>query len=298
MENFFGIDIGGTNIKIGKVNSRGKMLKKTKYGTKAESEFVPYFLRILNEQFQKFPEVSKVGVGLPGVISKDGATLLEIPNIPNLNGVNLLGELKQRFPGKVFHLENDAAAAALGEYYFGSGDTPESYIFITLGTGVGGGIILDKEIFKGGDGNSAEIGHILSRNGKTLEQNIGKAGIMKRFRELRGKVESPLYASKSRVEPKTIAMAGLQGDEAGVQIFTELGTYLGEALVAAIRLLDIKTIIIGGGLSVCFDIIQKPLWDCFQAYLTPYYTQQIRIEQATLGNDAGILGAASLCFLH
>lgn len=298
MENFFGIDIGGTNIKIGKVNSQGRMLKKTKYATKAEKEFVPYFLGIMNEEFQKSPDINKIGIGLPGVISKDGGTLLEIPNIPNLNGVNLLGMLTSRFPEKIFHLENDAAAAALGEYYFSTDDTPENYIFITLGTGIGGGIILDKGIFKGGDGNSAEIGHILSNNGKTLEQNIGKAGIMKRFRELKGKVDSPLYASKSRIEPKTIALAGLQGDKAGIQIFTELGVYLGEALVAAIRLLDIKTVIIGGGLSVCFDIIQKPLWDCFQTHLTHYYTRQIQIKQATLGNEAGILGAASLCFLH
>lgn len=295
MENFFGIDIGGTNIKIGEVDANGKMLSKTKYPTKAEKDFVPYFLKVLQLEFEKHPEVEKVGIGIPGVISKDRNSLLEIPNIANLNGVNLKAELSAAFPDKNFSLENDAAAAALGEYYFGSAKIPENYIFITLGTGVGGGIILDKDIFKGGDGNSAEIGHILSANGKTLEQNIGKKGILKRFKKLEGKVVSPLYKLE-KVEPKTIALAGLEGDKAGIKIFGEVAEYLGESLVAAIRLFDIKAVIIGGGLSVCFDLIQKPMKKFLNANLTDYYTKNLQITKASLGNNAGILGAASLCF--
>lgn len=296
MENFFGIDIGGTNIKIGKVDARGKMLEKVKYPTKAEKDFVSYFLGILDLEFKKNPEVNKIGIGIPGVVSKDRTTLLEIPNIHDLDGVNLHQSLSSQFPDKFFSLENDAAAAALGEYYFSSGNMPEHYIFITLGTGVGGGIILDKGIFKGGDGNSCEIGHILSGNGKTLEQNIGKEGIMKRFRKLKNEIQSPLYSQVNDVEPKTIALAGLDGDQVGIKIFEEVAEYLGESLVAAIRLFDIKTVIIGGGLSVCFDIIKEPL-NCFLTEnLTEYYTKHLLIRKASLGNNAGILGAASLCF--
>lgn len=295
MEKFFGIDVGGTNIKIGKVDATGKMLAKVKHPTKAEKDFVAYFSNILEAEFAKHPEVEKVGIGIPGVISKDSTTLLEIPNISNLNGVNLKKELIFRFPDKTFRLENDAAAAALGEYYFSHGQVPENYIFITLGTGVGGGIILDKGVFKGGDGNSAEIGHILSSNGKTLEQNIGKKGIMKRFRQLKNEIPSPLYNLK-RLEPKTIALAGLEGDKVGIKIFNEVAGFLGESLVAAIRLFDIKTVIIGGGLAVCFEIIEEPLRKFLEKHLTEYYTRRLQIKKATLGNNAGILGAASLCF--
>ncbi len=298
MEKFFGIDVGGTNIKVGLITSDGEMIDKTKYPTKAESDFVGYFIKILQAEFEKHPEVGKVGIGIPGVISKDRTTLLEIPNIPNLNGVNLKGKIDQAFPDKVFHLENDAAAAALGEYYFAKTKMPEHYIFITLGTGVGGGVVIDHDIFKGGDGNSVEIGHILTHNGKTLEQNIGKKGIMKRFKKLQGKIDSPLYSSETEVEPKTIAQAGLEGDPLGLKIFKEVGEYLGESLVSAVRLFDIKAIIIGGGLAVSFEIIQQPILKMLNETLTTYYTKDLLLKQAELGNNAGIMGAASLCYLN
>ena len=297
MENFFGIDVGGTNIKLGVVSSDGEMISKIKYPTKAKEDFVSYFIDILQTEFEKYPDVKKVGIGIPGVISKDRTTLLEIPNIPNLNGVNIKGEIDKAFPDKVFHLENDAAAAALGEYYFSKSKAPEHYIFITLGTGVGGGVIIDHDIFKGGDGNSVEIGHILARNGKTLEKNIGKKGIMKRFKKLEEKYDSPLY-SMELVEPKNIAQAGLEGDPVGIKIFTDVAEYLGESLVSAIRLFDIKTVIIGGGLAVSFDIIKKPIEKILSENLTKYYTDHISIRMAELGNNAGIMGAASLCYLN
>ncbi len=298
MEKFFGIDVGGTNIKIGVVGSDGQMLEKVKYPTKGEDDFVPYFNRILKKELAKYPEVKKVGIGVPGVISKDRSTLLEIPNIPNLNGVNLKSEIDKANPGKIFHLENDAAAAALGEYYFAKSKMPEHYIFITLGTGIGGGVIIDHEIFKGGDGNSVEIGHTLTHNGKTLEQNIGKKGIMKRFKKLKGKMDSPLYSVEDDIAPKSIALAGLEGDPVGKKIFKEVGEYLGESLVSTVRLFDIKAIIIGGGLAVSFDIIKKPILKMLEENLTSYYTKDLLIKKAELGNNAGIMGAASLCYLN
>ncbi len=298
MEKFFGIDVGGTNIKIGLVTSDGEMLEKIKYPTKGESDFVPYFIRILRSEFEKYPEVKKVGIGIPGVISKDRTTLLEIPNIPNLNGVNLKSEISDAFPDVTFRLENDAAAAALGEYYFSKSETPEHYVFITLGTGVGGGVIIDHDIFKGGDGNSVEIGHILVHNKKTLEKNIGKKGIIKRFKKLKGKYESPLYDNFNNVQPKEIALAGLEGDQVGIKIFTEVGEFLGESLVSAVRFFDIKAIIIGGGLAVSFDLIKKPILKMLNKNLTSYYTKNLMLKRAELGNDAGIMGAASLCYLN
>jgi len=298
MEKFFGIDVGGTNIKIGLVTSDGEMLEKVKYPTTGQEEFVPYFISILKQEFEKYPEVKKVGIGIPGVISKDRTTLLEIPNIPNLNGVNLKKEIAGSFPDVFFHLENDAAAAALGEYYFSKWETPEHYIFITLGTGIGGGVIIDHDIFKGGDGNSVEIGHILVHNKKTLEKNIGKKGIMKRFNKLEGKFTSPLYDKKDEIQPKEIALAALEGDKLGIKIFNEVGKYLGESLVSAIRLFDIKTVIIGGGLAVSFEIIKRPILKMLNKNLTSYYTKNLLIKQAELGNNAGIMGAASLCYLN
>jgi len=296
MENFFGIDVGGTNIKVGLVDEEGKLLNKVKYSTRESSDFVTYFIDVMKSEFEQHPEASKVGIGIPGVISKDRTTMLDIPNIPNLNGVNLKDNLVKAFPDKTFHLENDAAAAALGEYYFAGMAMPENFIFITLGTGVGGGVILDGNVFKGGDGNGVEIGHILSSNGKTLEQNIGKKGIMLMYEKLKDKHKKSTIHKLSSFEPKYIAKEGLDGDKLGKKIFTAVGEYLGEALVAAIRLFDIKTILIGGGLSVAIDILMPPMNKIFAKHLPPYYTDHIDIRRAQLKNEAGIIGAASLCF--
>ncbi len=298
MEKFMGIDVGGTNIKIGIVDSDGVMEYKIKYPTSALKEsddFVGGFLDILEKELGKFPEIQKIGIASPGTHSKDRSKLLEIAAIPMLDGVELKSILLNRFPGKEFFLENDANAAALGEYYFSGTKIPENYIFITLGTGVGSAAIIDHKIFIGGDGNGMELGHVLSNNGKELEVNIGKRGIVKRAKKLAKKKGTKLNGYDLN-EPKQILKAAVRGDKMAIKVWEEVGEYLGEALVAAIRLLDIKTILIGGGLSAGFDLIIKPMEKILKKTLTPYYVKDLDIKRAALGNNAGIIGAASLCF--
>ncbi len=298
MEKYMGIDIGGTNIKIGIVDRKGGMESKIKYPTsklRKSGDFVGKFIEILEAEFAKNPEIKKIGIGVPGTISLDRTTLLEIPSTPVLNGVALKPVLEAYFPDKTFLLENDANVAALGEYYFSSTETPENYIFITLGTGVGGAVIIGKEIFKGGDGNGLEIGHMLTKNGKTLEKNIGKKGIMKLSARLMKKHKTSLKDIEE-LDPKKIIFEAEKGDKVARKVYKEVGELLGEALVSVIRLLDIKTILIGGGLSVSFDIIAKEIQKILNRDLTNYYTDKMEIRKAELGNDAGIIGAASLCF--
>ena len=148
MEYFFGIDIGGTNVKIGLVDSEKGLLDKIKYpsgNVGEEGKFIDNFSSILGKEFEKHPEVKKIGIG--GTISKDGRETLEIPNLQELSHAAVLDVLEKDHPGKEFILENDANAAALGEYYFGEEKLPENYIFITLGTGVGGAAIINKKVF-------------------------------------------------------------------------------------------------------------------------------------------------------
>lgn len=293
-----GIDVGGTNIKIGIVDRRGGMESKVKYATadlRESNDFVQGYLEILSEEFEKHPYINEVGMGIPGTISVDRSKCLEIAAIPDLDGVELKKHLKDRFPDKEFYLENDANVAALGEYYFSNTKIPENYLFITLGTGVGSAAIINKKIFIGGDGNGMELGHILSKNGKELEENIGKLGIMKRAEKLKDKKKTSLRKYDD-FDPKVIVKEALNGDKVSIKIFKEVGEYLGEGLQATIRLLDIKTILIGGGLSASFDLIIDKVQDTLEYNLTPYYTKDIFIKKAELGNNAGIIGAASLCF--
>ena len=293
-----GIDVGGTNVKIGIVDREGGMESKIKYSTaelRESDDFVNGYLDILATEFEKHPYIKEVGMGIPGTISADRSTCLEIAAIPMLDGVNLKGHMKERFPDKEFYIENDANVAALGEYYFSSDSIPENYLFITLGTGIGSAAIINKKIFIGGDGNGMELGHILSKNGKELEENIGKRGLMRRAEKLKDKKKTSLR-QYDEFEPKVIVKEALKGDKVSIKIFREVGEYLGEGLVAAIRLLDIKTILIGGGLSAGFDLLIDKLQDTLEYNLTPYYTNDIVIKKAELGNNAGIIGAASLCF--
>lgn len=298
MEKYMGIDVGGTNVKIGIVDREGGMESKIKYPTAdlRESEsFIHGYISMLEQEFAKHPQVHEVGIGIPGTLSLDRSTCLEIPAIPMLNGVNLKSRLKEKFPEKEFLLENDANVAALGEYYFSGAKVPENYLFVTLGTGVGSAAIINRKIFIGGDGNGMELGHILSKNGKELEENIGKRGIMKRAHQLLEKKKTSL-SKLNEIDPKLIIQEALSGDKVSIKIYREVAEYLGEGLVATIRLLDIKTILIGGGLSAGFDLIYDKLLETLEFNLTPYYTKELQIRKAVLGNDAGIIGAASLCF--
>lgn len=300
MAHFFGIDIGGSNIKIGLVDSSLGLLEKVKYPTKGirtQRDFVQGFSDILKKEFENHPEVEEVGIGIPGTLSRDGRSTLELPNLGDLANTNLLDKLEQEHSGKHFYMDNDAHVAALGEYYFGIEKVPENYIFITLGTGVGGAAIIDHHIFRGGDGNSMELGHIMSRNGKTLEQIIGKAGLQKMLNEMLKRNKSDLLGAKVAAwNTKSVVAAAENNDKVALKIFKKIGVLLGEALVSTVRLLDIKTIIVGGGISQSYNFVIKPMTKVMMKNLTPYYTGNLEIRKATLANEAGIVGAASLCF--
>jgi glucokinase len=301
MEDFLGIDVGGTNVKIGVVDQKGELKYKQKYPTQdldKNGKFLDEFIVILEEQLRMHKQVSKVGIGVPGTLSKDRLTTLELPNLPSLNGVPFLKILREKFPKHTIQIENDANAAALGEYYFSSKKMPDNFIFITLGTGVGGAAIIDGQIFKGGDGNGMEIGHIIVGNGKTIETNIGKKGIIgMALTTLEGYEGTSVLSEFPNFSSKEVVKAAHDQDNLALEIFSDVGKFLGEAIVSAVRILDIKTVMIGGGVSETFAYVKDSMHQVIHKHLTPYYLEKLDIRLATLGNNAGIVGAASLCFI-
>ena len=299
MEYFLGIDVGGNHVKTALVGHDGTIHDFQSYSTaelKDSGDFISALLDIIAFKLVAHKEVRRVGIGLPGMISRDRKVPIDIPSIPELNGEPLYSKLAGRFPDKEFFLENDANAAALGELLFASQDLPSTFAFITLGTGIGSAFVLDGRIFTGGDGNGLELGHIPSRNGRHLEGNIGKQGIINlatlRLGEYKGETrinrEQPVSATR-------LVVAASEGDEFSRQVFWEVGEILGEGLVALVRILDVKTIVIGGGLSASFEYLKPGALQVMNARLPAYYTQQLDFRLASLGNDAGVLGAASLC---
>ena len=298
---YLGIDIGGTNVKMGIVDSENGIIKNfyshDTSSWRSSGRFVERLGDAIVLQLKENPQVKKVGIGVPGLITRDRNTLVEITAIPETNGIHIIPVLNERFPNHEFFLENDANAAALGEYYFGESTLPEDYIFVTLGTGVGGAAIIDKLVFKGGGGNAMEPGHMPSADGKVLERNIGKNELLDMANAMRaeysGKTQLP---DDGEITTTGLVAAASEGDELALQIFDRMGSLLGDGLVSMIRILDITTVLIGGGLSASFDFIIPAVNRQLQYWLTPYYIKTLDIKRATLANDAGLLGAASLCF--
>ncbi|WP_288428727.1 ROK family protein [uncultured Spirosoma sp.] len=298
---YLGIDVGGTNVKMGIVDaSTGKISNFYSHDTgswRQSGHFIDRFGDAVALQLLANKDVKHVGIGLPGMLNRERTVPLEITAIPEIDGVPMVDILSKRFPGIQFFLENDANAAALGEYYFAEEKINENYIFITLGTGVGGAAIINKKIFTGGDGNAMEPGHIPSRNGRVLERNIGKVELLQlanlRRSEFTGDTQLPDDGS---ISTTGLVAAAAEGDKLAMQIWEEVGEMLGEGLSALIKVLDIKYVLIGGGLSASFDYIRPAVNRTLDYWLNPYYKNGLAIKRATLGNDAGLLGAASLCF--
>jgi len=302
-EEYLGIDVGGTGVKMGIVHpDTGQINNFQSYDTATWRESNHFLERLADAialQLYQHKSVKKIGIGLPGILTKNRRTLIEITAIPEIDGANMIDMLEKRFPGHQFFMENDANAAALGEFYFSPEKSvmPEDFIFITLGTGVGGASVIDRKIFLGGDGNAMEPGHVPSKNGKVLERNVGKKELLQLATKMRAEYKGKtMLADDGTISTTALVVAAEEGDELALAVWKEVGEMIGDMLVSLIRILDIKNIFIGGGLSASFDFILPSITEILNYWLTPAYLEKLSIKKALLGNDAGLLGAASLCF--
>lgn len=302
MQKYLGIDVGGTNVKCGVISETGEILYQVKHHTptlRQTDNMLESFTAIVSGLLANYPEISQIGIGLPGTLNKARTHTVELPNIPELNHCPLKEHLQKTHPDKVFLLENDANAAAIGELHFSGEQMPDDFIFVTLGTGVGGAAVIDGQVFKGGDGNSMEVGHMVSEGGRLLEQIIGKNGILAMAAEGVAKLgPETLLSTMEPINTKAVLEAAGKRDPFALQVFERVGGLLGDALVSMVRVLDIKKIYIGGGIAATFPYIYPALINSMNTHLTPYYTEALEVKPAILGNHAGILGAASLCISH
>ena len=299
MEKLLGIDIGGTNVKFGLVTKKGELLEKVKYPTQelvASGSFMKGFIKAMETELAKHKTIKKVGIGIPGLISKDRRKTLKLANIPGMDGVNIIDQLEKAFPKVSFKLENDANAAILGEFHFSTNKLPKSFAMITLGTGIGGAAVIDGKLFPGGNGNGVEIGHMISTPGKIYEDFLGKSAIIQQAEKVLKKSNKKSKLHKfENITSKDIAKAAKKGDDLATSIFKKFGKHLGDCIISTIRILDVDTIVLGGGVAETFNIIEKPIYKRISKHLNgEYYDGKIKLKLATLKNEAGILGAASL----
>jgi glucokinase len=305
-------DLGGTNLRMAAVNARGGILHRLKVQTpKTEraSEIVSAIAAAANECFEKAQELGDVkalAVAAPAIVNAKEGITLKAPNVPALDGFRLSAALSSELNLPVV-LENDANAAAVGEQTFGAGRGFQNAIAVTLGTGVGGGIIINGQILQGVDGTAGEIGHICvepfgvpcgcgSRG--CLEQYSSATAMVRLASELENQYPKTVLQNKSRLTSADIYQAGKERDELALEVFRQMGFYLGVALADLVNVLNPEVIIIGGGASAGWDLFIGHVQEQIRTRAFREPAERVKIVRAVLGDDAGILGVTQLAFLN
>ena len=310
-----GIDLGGTNLKAGLVDRDGKIHQRL--SIKTENNADPQ--TISNQIFYLIDEIINVGAGLkpaptniigvglgsPGLVDKKGETILFSPNLPRWRNIPIKRMVSERFSVPCV-LENDANAAAWGEKWVGAGKEAYSLVMLTLGTGIGGGIVINNRLWRGVNNVAAEIGHMVIQmdgpkcscgNYGCIEAYASATAMVRRFKEsLKSGVPSSLKDT-GEITAKMINDAAFQGDKASLDVINETGHYLGVALVNIMHVLNPEVIVLTGGMIGSGDLLMNPIKQVIKEKAFEASAKETKIVFSQLGNDAGIIGAAG-CLLN
>lgn len=304
----FGIDVGGTSVKCGLFHTDGTLVEKWEIPTRTENNgqnILPDVAETINAKLAEKnidkADVEGVGIGIPGPINSRGEAACAV----NLYwGFMPVAQILGDFTGLKAQAGNDANVAALGEAWKGAAAGAQNIIMITLGTGVGGGIIINGKILAGSHGAGGEIGHALVVRGEEEKCNCGNHGCLEQYASATGIVRVAgrvLAASEDdstlrelqNITAKDVLDAFKAGDAVAVRIMEYVGDLLGGAIAGFTTVVDPEAIVIGGGVSKA----GQPLIDCIEKYYQRYAFSSCKetpIVLATLGNDAGIYGAAKM----
>ncbi len=306
-----GVDIGGTKIAAGLVSEEGHILRADSEPTPDDAAKIASVVGTLVERLLDGPdelEVGGIGIGAAGFVDVDRATIRFAPNIDWID--EPLAENVAKLVDLPVVVENDANAAAWGEYRFGAGADTDDLLFVTIGTGVGGGIVHRGMVLRGGFGAAAEIGHIrIVPDGRLC--GCGQHGCFEQYasgralvRDARERVESRdpqadrLLSVAGDVEAVTGQMVtGLaqQGDPMCLDLLRDVGRWVGEGIATLAAVLDPSVIAIGGGVADAGELLLDPVRQAFEEHLPAREHRKVaEVRLAALGNDAGIIGAADL----
>jgi len=305
----FAADLGGTHLRAATVDRSGKIQYRFKQHTPqvpdatAIVDAIISAVRECEKQNDGRNEISAVSLVVPGTVKVEEGAVVTAPNLPCLDGFRLAAALTEQLHLPAF-LENDANAAAVGEMWQGAAVGCKTIICLTLGTGVGGGIILDGKLWRGVDGAAAEIGHMCVDPFGGVACTCGSRGCLEVFASATAIVRmtreaSPRYPDSilQGKDDRTAAMifeAGKQGDELALEIFRRMGVYLGIGLANLINILNPEMIVIGGGVVNGWDLFEKHMHQQVEERAFPLLAARVKIVRAKCGDDAGLLGAARL----
>jgi len=316
-----GVDLGGTNLKVALVERDGGIVRQASFETEADRgpehvlDRIAEGIATVVTGYEAAGRVEGVGIGAPGVVSLDRSTVTKPPNIPGWDTVHLGNALRPRLVAAGVEVagpilaENDANVAGLGSAFYGAGAPFGSFVMVTLGTGVGGAIIVAKRLFRGTTGAAGEIGH-MSIDYEGPYDRAGVAGAIEAYlgqrffsRHVRYQLlarETELHATSGTdlidVTPERVHAAALDGDPAAIEVLAWAGHKLGVLLGSIVNLLDIRKIVVGGGVSRAGDYLLDPARDALMRCVMPPMTDGVEIVRETRGNDVALLGAARLVF--
>lgn len=307
-----GIDLGGTNVKAGVVTSEGRLLAKDSRPTRAD-EGLEAVLEMMTESVRAAvnasgvdrAEVQAVGIGAPGPMNWQTGVVYSPPNLPGWDNVPLAGLMKERLGAPVF-VDNDANVACFGEFWQGAGRDVDSMVLLTLGTGVGGGIVVMGKLLRGPDGTAAEIGHLcVKRNGRQC--NCGAKGCLEQYASVTGMLKTAVKGINEghdtiltdlcggdldQLTGKMISEAIERGDGFAAWVMEETGVWLGTSIGSLVNLLNPEMVVLGGGMIAAGDVLFQPIRETAANQSFDVPGQRAEIIPAQLGNDAGTIGAA------
>jgi glucokinase len=308
------IDLGGTNVRIAAVNLTGDILHRISFPTEASlgrERVTDNILSNVRGVLRRFSaegfEVIGGGFGIPGAIELDRGIVAQSPNLLGWEDYDIQSRLQGGLDMPIF-IENDANAFTLGEGWLGAGRGVKDFCCLTLGTGVGGGIMLNGDIWHGAEGKAGEIGHMaIEAHGPRCQcgsrgclEALTSANAIRRMaiEAIKGGEKTDLVercdGEIEAITSKTVCESAMDGDEFSRGIFQRMGTYLGVGLANLVNLLNVELLVIGGQVSEAWDLFIDPARRELEKRALGSMGERVRVEKARCGDDAGILGAAYL----
>jgi glucokinase len=302
-----GVDLGGTKALVGVLNGTETLWESREASTgQTEDELVELLVREIRAAREARPGATAVGLGVPATIDQEKGVAVSAVNLP-LADLPLRDLVAERVGLPVF-LDNDANVAALAEHLYGAGRGGDHMVMLTIGTGIGGGLILNGELYRGSTGAGAELGHtVIQADGPPCQGNCPNHGCVEALasgtalgREGRAAAESSAdsvlataLAEGKAVDGRLVTEAALAGDETAVAVFELIGSRLGVACSSFANIFQPNAIVVGGGVIAAGDLLLEPARrEVRERALTPM--NRTPVLEATLGNDAGMIGAAAL----
>lgn len=308
------VDLGGTNLRIGLVDRDGLVLSLQKYPLTTHSEQV---LAVIGDHLQRISaeasgqglEIVGLGLGFPGIVDAARGIVFQSPHFPEWNSLDVLSYFKGRFSCPIV-LDNDANMIALGELWKGAGAGLENFILLTLGTGVGGGIVIERRVFRGDHGFAGELGHlVIEQDGfhchcggrGCLEMYVSATGIKELIRasdDVLGKGDffKKLGLDVEHLTVKKLHDLTLEGDAFAHAIFRKMGHCLGIGIASLVNVLGISNVLIGGGVSEAADFFLPAAQKEIRQRSYRETAERVRIKRCQLGDQAGLIGGAYRLF--